>query len=243
MKPKLILGFALVLSGGLFGCEKADEQVESVMLSSGEILENHTHCESGWPSGVRLNQLFLKNPATGTSERVDSNGNLDYGYDDSLLVKFPHPQEFIYGDEKVLVVGSYLCQRLKFNNVPYWNIMSIVPVAEAETYLKSFLPTNNVFYKSPAEMGLQGSVPFVFDSLDLTNNVLTLRKQIPKGFDNWQQFQHIKKLTHDFSLWDEFPPYLVYSAIDFKGGSTYQFPLKFDIARTKAKNGSLWDKP
>jgi hypothetical protein len=85
-------------------------------------------------------------------------------------------------------------------------------------------------------------VPFLFDSLDLTNNILTLKKQMPKGFDNWQQFQDAKKLF-PFSLWDDFPHYLVYSAIDFKGGSIYQFPFKFDIARTKAKNGPLWDKP
>jgi hypothetical protein len=242
MKPKLILCLALVLSGGLFGCsdEKTDKRIESVKLPSGEILENHTHCESGWPEGSRLNELFLKNPAIGISERVDSNGNLDYPYDDSLLVRFPQPQEFIYGDEKVLVIGSYLCQRLKFNNVSHWNIMSIVPVTEAETYLKSFLPTNDVFYKSPDEMGLQGSVPFVFDSLDLTNNILTLKKQIPKGYENW--LHQTKQPFHD-PVWDQFPPYLVYSEIDFKRGSIYRFPLKFDIARTKAKNGPLWDKP
>jgi hypothetical protein len=228
----------------LFGCsdKKTDERIESVKLPSGEILENHTHCESGWPEGSRLNELFLKNPATGISERVDSNGNLDYPYDDSLLARFPQPQEFIYGNEKVLVIGSYLCQRIKFNKVPYWNIMSIVPVTEAEAYLKSFLPTNNVFYKSPDEMGLQGSVPYVFDSLDLTNNILILKKQIPKGYENWQHSQPSNKPFHD-PFWDEFPPYLVYSATGLDSDWRHRFPLKFDRARTKAKNGPLWDKP
>jgi hypothetical protein len=43
--------------------------------------------------------------------------------------------------------------------------------------------------------------------------------------------------------WDEFPPYLVYSAIGWNPDSIYTFPSKFDIARTKAKNGPLWNKP
>ncbi|MGO8763940.1 MAG: hypothetical protein ACLQSR_02250 [Limisphaerales bacterium] len=49
MKSKLILSLALVLRAGLFGCsdEKTDERIESVKLPSGEILENHTYCESG----------------------------------------------------------------------------------------------------------------------------------------------------------------------------------------------------
>jgi hypothetical protein len=216
----------------------SDKRTESVTLPSGEVLENHTHSESGFPDGVRINELFLKNPATGTSERVDSNGNLDYEYNDSLLVRFPHPQEFIYGDEKVLVIGSYLCQRIKFGNVPYWNITSIDFPPEAEAYLKSFFSTNDFLSKSPSEIGLEGGiVPFVFASLDLTNNILTLKKQMPEGYGDWQQFRH----HPDSIFWDEFPSYLVYSATGFNGGSIYQFPWKFDLARTKAKNGPLWD--
>ncbi len=216
----------------------SDKRIESVTLPSGEILENHTHYESGFPDGDRINELFLKNPAAGTSERIDNNGDLGYPYHESLLVRFPHPQEFIYGDEKVLVIGSYLCQRIKFGNVPYWNITSIDFPTEAQAYLESFFSTNDFSSKSPSDIGLEGGrVPFVFASLDLTNNILTLKKQMPEGYGNWQQFRH----HPDSIFWDEFPPYLVYSAIGFNGGSIYQFPLKFDIARTKAKNGPLWD--
>ena len=245
MKPKLLLSLALVLSGGLFGCSegKSNERIESVKLPSGEVLENHTYLKSGWGSD-RYNTLFLKNPATGASEQInDRYGYLNYEAgpnDPSLLQRYPLPHEFIYGNVKVLVIGSYLCERIKFHNVPDWNITSIVPEGEAEDYLKTFLPTNNIFYKSRDEMGLQGSVPFLLDSLDLTNKILTLKKQIPKGNEDWLHSQHSKKRFHD-PIWDEFPPYLVYSAIDFKGGAIHQFPLKFDIARTKAKNGPLWD--
>jgi hypothetical protein len=230
------LAAAAVICAVFFG--KSDQRVESVTLPSGEVLENHTHSESGFPDGVRINELFLKNPATGTSERVDSNGNLDYEYNDSLLVRFPHPQEFIYGDEKVLVIGSYLCQRIKFGNVPCWNITSIDFPTEAQAYLKSFFSTNDYSSKNPSDIGLEGGrVPFVFASLDLTNNVLTLKKQMPEGYGNWQQFrQH-----PDSIFWDEFPSNLVFSATVFNGGSIYQFPFKFDLARTKAMNGPLWD--
>jgi hypothetical protein len=208
---------------------KSDKRTESVTLPSGEVLENHTYYESGFQDGERYNKLFLKNPATGTSERIDAYGDLNYEGEPntpSLLAESPHPQEFIYGDEKVLVIGSYLCQRIKFGNVPYWNITSINADTDARTYLKSFLPTNDIpSHQSPDEIGLEGSVRFVFDSLDLTNNILTIKKQMPEEGENW----------------DEFPPYLVYSAIGFNGGSIYPFPLKFDIARTKAKNGQLWN--
>ncbi len=239
--PTVFLTYCCVialLSAAFDFASTSDKRTESVTLPSGEVLENHTHSESGFPDGVRINELFLKNPATGTSERVDSNGNLDYEYNDSLLVRFPHPQEFIYGDEKVLVIGSYLCQRIKFGNVPYWNITSIGVDTEAQAYLKSFFSTNDFLSKSPSDIGLEGGrVPFVFASLDLTNNILTLKKQMPEGYGNWQQFRH----HPDSAFWDEFPSYLVYSATGFNGGSIYQFPLKFDLARTKAKNGPLWD--
>ena len=233
-----------LLSAALdFGGSTSDKRIESVTLPSGEVLVNHTFREgpSLGGSGERMNKLFLNNQTKGTSELV---GDLNYEGEPntpSLLAESPHPQEFIYGDEKVLVVGSYLCQRLKFKNVPYWNIMSIEPhTTEAQAYLKSFLPTNDIMSKSPYDLGLDASVPFVFDSLDLTNNILTLKKQIPKGYENW--LQQTKQPFHD-PVWDQFPPYLVYSAIGFNGGSIYQFPLKFDIARTKAKNGPLWNKP
>jgi hypothetical protein len=234
---------AALLTAALIFASTSDKRTESVTLPSGEVLENHTYYESGFLDGERYNKLLLKNPATGASEQIDAYGDLNYeaGSDTpSLFAQSPHPQEFIYGDEKVLVIGSYLCQRIKFGNVPYWNITSIGLDTEAQAYLKSFFSTNDFLSKSPSEIGLQGGrVPFVFASLDLTNNILTLKKQMPEGYGNWQQFRH----HPDSIFWDEFPPYLVYSATGFNGGSIYQFPLKFDIARTKAKNGPLLNKP
>ena len=99
----------------------SDKRTESVTLPSGEVLVNHTFREgpSLGGSGERMNKLFLNNPAKGTSELV---GDLNYEGEPntpSLLAESPHPQEFIYGDEKILVIGSYLCQRIKFGNLPY----------------------------------------------------------------------------------------------------------------------------
>jgi hypothetical protein len=231
-------GVVALLTAALDFASTSDQRTESVTLPSGEVLVNHTFREgpSLGGSGERMNKLFLNNPTKGTSELV---GDLNYEGEPntpSLLAESPQPQEFIYGDEKVLVVGTYLCQRLKFNNVPYWNITFIGVDTEAQAYIKSFLPTNEIA-SGLYEMGLQGSVPFVFDSLDLTNNILTIKKQMPKGYEDWQHFKAFQ--TPLTILWDEFPPYLVYS---FHGSSIDQFPLKFDIARTKAKNGPLWDK-
>jgi hypothetical protein len=109
-----------LLSAALdFGGSTSDKRIESVTLPSGEVLVNHTFREgpSLGGSGERMNKLFLNNQTKGTSELV---GDLNYEGEPntpSLLAESPHPQEFIYGDEKVLVVGSYLCQRLKFKNV------------------------------------------------------------------------------------------------------------------------------
>jgi hypothetical protein len=216
----------MLLLAALDFASTSDRRNESVTLPSGEVLENHMYRESSWDETMRMNKVFLKNPAKGTSELIGDINYEEKGDTLPLFAQFPHPQEFIYGDEKVLVIGSYLCQRIKFGNAPYWNITSIGADTDARAYLKSFLATNDIpSNQSPPEIGLEGSVPFVFDSLDLANNVLTIKKQTAEEGENW----------------DEFPPYLVYSAVGSNGSSLYQFPLKFDIARTKAKNGPLWD--
>jgi hypothetical protein len=185
----------------------SDKRTESVTLPSGEVLENHTYYESGFLDGERYNKLFLKNPAKSTSELV---GDLNYeaGPDTpSLFAQSPHPQEFIYGDEKVLVVGSYICKRWKFNNGPYWYITPIGADADALAYMQSFLPTNDIpSYQRGPGSGEEGEVQFVFDNLDLTNNILTIKKQ-----------------TSEWKQWDAFPRYLVYSSVGYHGGSGYEF--------------------
>jgi len=111
MKSKIILGLAFVLCGVWSGCAKIDEQVETGRLSSDEILENHTHYEGGGMAGQRFNKVFLKNPTAGTSELI---GNLNYEANpdhSSLLERFPHPQEIVRGDKKVLIIGPYVCKR------------------------------------------------------------------------------------------------------------------------------------
>jgi hypothetical protein len=222
-------GVIALLTAAIDFASTSDKRTESVTLPSGEVLVNHTYYESGWDGGDRFNKLFLKNPAKRTSEYVG-----DLHYDDaeantpSLFAQFPHPQEFTYRNKKVLVIGPYLCKRINSPKAPYWDITTInweneklgLLDNDARAYLKSFLPTNDITSN-------QGSVRFDFDSLDLTNNILTLKKQMPKAGENW----------------DEFPPYLVFSALGYNHDSIYTFPSKFDIARTKAKNAPLWNKP
>jgi hypothetical protein len=72
---------------------------------------------------------------------------------------------------------------------------------------------------------------YQFDDLDLENNVLTV-KRVP-----WNA-------SADFPEYrDGFPDYLVYSANGYNGRSGYEFPWKFDVIRTRAKNGPHWEKP
>jgi hypothetical protein len=225
MKPKFIVCLVLVLSGGWFGCAKTEEKVESVSLPSGEVLENHTHYESGWPGGVRINELFLKNPATGTSERIDAHGDLDYGYDHSLLELFPHPQETVRGDEKVLIIGPYVCERWIWKTGTEWYIASFNGASgDAKEYLRSFVkPANSAWFSSPGS-GPADYLHYQIKNLDLENNVLTV-KRIP-----WNAQTEPPELR-------DFPDYLLYSAIGYK------FQWKFDEARTRAKNGPRWEKP
>jgi len=237
--PTVFLAYYSVmalLTAALIFASTSDKRIESVTLPSGEVLENHTHYESGWDGGDRFNKLFLKNPAKRTSELV---GDLRYRVEPntpSLLAQSSHPQGFNYRNKKVLVIGPYLCKRIDSPKAPYWDITTInwengklgLLDNDARAYLKSFVPTNDIpSHPSPYEIGLEGRVRFDFDSLDLTNNILTIKKQLPKEGENW----------------DEFPPYLVYSALGWNADSIYTFPSKFDIALTKAKNGPLWDKP
>jgi hypothetical protein len=222
---------ALVISAALPG--KSDQRVESVTLPSGEILENHTYTESGWPSGVRFNQLFLKNPATGASERVDAHGDLDSGYGPALLEQYPHPQEIVRGDEKALLVGPYVCKRWIWKTGPEWYIARFDmaagnAVADAPQYLRLFFkPANPALYSSS---GPEEFLHYQIESLDLENNVLTV-KRIP-----WNAQLEPPEFR-------DLPDYLVYSAIGYNGDSGYQFPWQFDEARTRAKNGPRWAKP
>jgi hypothetical protein len=210
---------------------KSDQRVESVTLPSGEILENHTYCDDGgWPSGARINQLFLKNPAIGASERIDANGDLDYGDGSSLLERFPRPQEIVRGDEKVLIVGPYVCKRWIWKTGPKWGIASFGGASgDAAKYLQSFVKTNSAFFSSPYS-GPADYLHYQIENLDLENNVLTL-KRIP-----WNAQTEPPEFR-------DFPDYLVYSAVRYNGKSRYEFPWEFDEARTRAKNGPRWEKP
>jgi len=209
--------------------------VETVSLPSGEVLENHTYLEEGW-GDERYNALFLKNPATGASERIDDPFNyLNYEAspgDPSLLQRYPHPQEFVRGDERVLLIGHFICKRWvqKIKGAPHWEIFSFdLAKWEAADYVRSFwkpadpgqaarLASGNLF---PGE-GPDELSHYQFDNLDLENNLLTVKRVQPDG---------------------EFPSYLVYSSCDYHGDSAYDFSWEFDLARTCAKNGSRWLKP
>jgi hypothetical protein len=244
MKPKLLLCLALVLSGGLmlmllvyFGwnaiviaawSSKSDQRVESVTLPSGEVLENHTYCDDrGWPSGARINQLFLKNPATGASERI---GDLDDAYGSSLLQRYPHPQEIVHGDKKVLIIGPLVCKRCIWKTGPEWGIASFGGASgDAKEYLRSFVKTNSAFFSSPYS-GPEEFLHYQIENLDLENNVLTV-KRIP-----WNAQTEPPEFR-------DFPDYLVSSAVNYDGKSRYEFPWIFDEARTRAKNGPRWEKP
>jgi hypothetical protein len=212
-----------VLSG------KSDQRVESVTLPSGEILENHTYCDDGgWPSGARINELFLENPATGASERIDAHGDLDYGYGPSLLELFPHPQEFVHGDEKVLIIGPNVCIRCIWKTGPEWDIARFGGASGgAKEYLRSFVKTNSTFlpYSGPEEF-----LHYQIENLDLENNVLTV-KRVP-----WNAQTEPPEFR-------DFPDYLVFSAYGYNGQSDYRSAWEFDEARTRAKNGPRWEKP
>jgi hypothetical protein len=231
LMPVCLTGFAGALVVNAIFFSKSDQRVESVTLPSGEVLENHTYCdEGGWPGGARINELFLKNPATGTSERVDANGDLDYPYSPSLLERFPHPQEIVREGEKVLLIGPYVCKRWIWKTGPEWYIVRFdMAAGDAKEYLRSFVKTNSTFFTSPYS-GPEEFLHYQIENLDLGNNVLTI-KRIP-----WNA-------QTDPPEFRDFPDYLVYSAVGYNGKSGYQFPWKFDEARTRAKNGPRWEKP
>lgn len=232
MKNKIILCLTFVLSSVLSGCSaKIDERVESVTLPSGEILKNHTYLEEGW-GDERYNTLFLKNPATGVSERVDDRfGYLNYEAgpnDPALLQRYPHPREFVHGDEKVLIIGPYVCKRCMWKTGPEWVINDLDTAADdAADYLKSFVKTNTAFFTSPYSSP-KDYLHYQIENLDLENNALTV-KRVP-----WNAQTEPPEFR-------DFPDYLVYTAVSYNGKSGYQFPWKFDEARTRAKNGSRWE--
>jgi len=247
--PFILMTLLVIYLGGTAVLiKKDDRRVETVTLPSGEVLENHTYLEEGW-GDERYNALFLKSPATGAFERIDD----PFGYwnyeasprDPSLLQRYPDPQEFVRGDEKVLLIGPFVCKRRVQRKKPSWDMFSFDMARwEAADYVRSFwkpadpaqasrMASRNLF---PGE-GPEASLHYQFDSLDLGNNILTVKRVRPSR----QEPGPGSAQTRGSS--DEFPDYLVYSACDYHGAPAYDFPWEFDLARTRAKNGPRWIKP
>jgi hypothetical protein len=216
---------------GILPPDKIDEQVETVRLPSGEILENHTYFDGSGMDGERFNKVFLKNPITGTSELI---GDLNYEQRESLFTRFPHPREFVHGDEKTMVIGSIVCKRWQVPEYgrPYWYISSFDTAAgDAAEYLQSFYKRADPALATPPGEGPAWHLHYQFDDLDLENSVLTV-KRVP-----WNAQTDFPEYRNGF------PDYLVYSATGYNGRSGYEFPWKFDVVRTRGKNGQLWEKP
>ena len=222
---------------------KIDRRVETVTLPSGDVLENHTYLEEGW-GDERYNALFLKSPTTGATERIDD----PFGYwnyeagpgDPSLLQRYPQPQELMRGAEKVLVIGPFICKRWIKTKKPYWDMFAFEQAEwEAADYVRSiWKPTDPAQASRLASRSLfagegpQAYLKYQFESLDLANNVLTVKRTRTDLNGPWG---HLSS--------DEFPDYLVYSSCDYNGAPAYDFPWKFDLPRTRAKNGPRWVKP
>mgnify|MGYP001545743894 CR=1 FL=1 len=216
------------------GSGKTIEQVESVQLPSGEILENHTYFDGSGMDGQRFNKVFLKNPTKGTSELVGNLNDETNPDHSSLLKRFPHPQEMVRGDEKVLVIGPYVCKRWEIPEYgrPYWYIFSFdMAAGDAAAYLQSFSKAANPALATLPGEGPAGHLHYQFDDLDLENNILTV-KRVP-----WNAQVDFPEYRAGF------PDYLVYSANGYNGRSGYVFPWKFDVIRTRAKHGPQWEKP
>jgi hypothetical protein len=212
----------------------SDRRIEKESLPSGEILENHTYYETGFRDGSRHNQLYLTNPKTGGSELV---GDLEYeaapNAPPSLFAEFRGPREIVSGDEKVLIIGPYVCKRWNLKGGPLWYVASFKRAwGGAVEYLLSFDKSAHAMTvdREPGE-GPDWHLRYQIESLDLANNILTL-KRVPwdAGVD-----------TAEYR--DGYPDYLVYSSIGYHGQSGFKFPWTFDLTRTRIKNGVHWEKP
>jgi len=244
-----LMTFLMVHSGAAaldaFSIRKTDQRVETVTLPSGEVLENHTYLEDGGWGVDRYNALSLKNPATGASERIGDPNCPTCGFsefevnlgDPSLLQRYPHPQEFVFGNRKALIIGPYVCKRFNGTLGPEWNIDKFVTArGDATEYLQSFWKPADPTQASRLASGrlLPGEGPrldYQIDSLDLTNGYVLTVKRVP-----WKLHRDSPEFRHGF------PKYLVYDAHDhyeFPG----QFAWKFDLLRTSATNGPSWKKP
>ena len=227
---------------------KYDQRVETVTLPSGDILENHTYLKEGW-GDERYNTLFLNDPATGVSEQIDDpSGYLNYEAgpsNSSLLQRYPHPQEFALGDEKVLIVGPFACKRFASQQWldmkgPHWDLFRFEQAEwKAADYIREVWQSMDAAQISRlasrgyvADDGPQDYFKYQFDSLDLTNNVLTVKRARTDLNGPWGDLS-----DHDF------PQYLVYSPCKYDGTPDYDFPWEFDLARTCEKNGPRWLKP
>lgn len=213
MLSHLFCRHSLIIGICLSGCkgEQTEPTVSTFALPTGEVITNKSFISEG-RDRVCHNQLSYQDNASSPSEVIGEVVEEDAGplsLKSSTIIRD--------GRRTALILGSQIFQRWPRKEGPYWYHFTATPDPCASVYLRSFLPVGDNRASVPLGQ-VRGwfnfprpEVPYVFENLDLKQNVFVTRRDTPDA---------------------TFPEFLVYSA------QTYGFPWSFDIERTRAANGA-----
>ncbi len=200
------------LAVGSCSLAQTEKSVETITLPSGEILANESFLSVG-PETVRHRKLFFRETLSAPRELIGENIQAGGA---PLSLDAAKPFILRAEDRTALIIGSHVFQRWLRKEGPYWYCFTTNPDAAASVFLRSFLPPGDSRISSSSPIGIRSwlnvpkpEVPYRFDQLDLSQNVL------------------ITRLDSSETM---FPELLVYSA------RLYGSPLSFDIERTRAAN-------
>ena len=185
--------------------------IETVTLPTGEVVMNESKSDDAGSS----NNLFYQANASAPYESL---GEIDLMFSSISLHK---SKPFILkgGNHEALVIGDYVFERSAQKGGRYWLVKDTKPDFVAEALLRNFILPN-------------GPAQYVFDHLDLDQNVLVTRLKLPKLTKAEAREEHAAQQKSQSAFPNPtYPKYLVYSA------PQYGLPLTFDFQRTGALNG------
>jgi len=132
--------------------------IETVTLPTGEVIMNESKSDDAGSS----NNLFYQANA---SVPYESMGEIDLMFSSISLHK---SKPFILkdGNHEALVIGDYVFERSAQKGGRYWLVKDTKPDFVAEALLRNFILPN-------------GPAQYVFDHLDLDQNVLVTRLKFP----------------------------------------------------------------
>jgi hypothetical protein len=202
-----ITSFVIGVNAAMAGDNSPDPPVvETFAFPGGEIITNESQTNDVYSA----NHLFYQPSPFALRQSL---GEVDQE-ESPISLRESKPLILRDGNRMAIVIGAHVFETRAQHGTLYWDEMTTKPDAVVMNFLIPFLKPDDPSVANGIPLDVEGyfnksQVNYVFDHLDLDQNVLVTRLK-----------------TRDTT----FPQFLVYSA------PQYGFPLVFDLERTRTAN-------